>query len=378
MPTIVRPPPHLVGVNTDVIATSAADVLRYVPGYGPPRYDILRTSFDSLDGSPGVVPRGHGFSNTIIRAFQQDLHLTLRPDDVWLAIVVQLSFFVNGTGRPEALRNKFVEHKGRKHIVVDARPAHIATVDIGVILTQLVQLVKSSIKDPVATKLLLDFSTTTENDRATAAIAFLGTMQNYFSYEIRVGCGFPSVTPLGDREDWAKMLDSIQLLASLSDETVEWAACLSKVLEYMVASFDRPEDADVKSFWMRAVHESGGNGSGTLVKLIGWITAFSWWDASGDRQKTFNSQSAGGSRLALDGVKFPVISAEHIPASVTTRPVVVLDDTRGSEQGGWKIEAEFVAGIPGFQVQDASGTAVRPISGWWLIERHRRRQLTQK
>ena len=36
----------------------------------------------------------------IIRAFQQDLHLTIRPDDVWLAILTQFSFYVNNIEEP--------------------------------------------------------------------------------------------------------------------------------------------------------------------------------------------------------------------------------------------------------------------------------------
>ncbi|KAF9872596.1 hypothetical protein CkaCkLH20_10093 [Colletotrichum karsti] len=270
MPTVVKPNPRLVGVNADSVATSAAGLLKSVSYHDFYHNDILRTSFESLNIHSGVVARENGFSNTIIRAFQQDLHLTLRPDDVWLAVVVQLSFFVNGGGRAETLRDKFVQHEGRRHLVIDARPAGLAAVDINDVVSQLVQLVKDGLRDPeIATRLLLEFSTTTDDERATAAMAFLGTMKNYFSYEVRIGCGFPSVTLLGEREDWVKMLDGLEILSSLSDETVEWTACLSKVLEYMVASFDRPHDEDVKSFWMRAVYESGQRGSGTLVTFSG-------------------------------------------------------------------------------------------------------------
>ncbi|KAK1958757.1 hypothetical protein LY78DRAFT_663248 [Colletotrichum sublineola] len=372
MPTVVEPRPHLVGVNADKVVTSAGELLEAVSRCDLYREDILRTSFESSDTSSGIVPRKAGFSDTIIRAFQQDLHLTLRPDDVWLAILVQLNFFLNGKGPAEALRDRFVAHQGRKQLVVDVGPADLATVNIGVVVDQLIQLVKGNLRDPeVATNLLLEFSTTTENDRVTAAMTFLGTMQSYFENQIQSGCGFPSVTLLGDREDWVRMLDGLEFLSSLSDETVEWAACLSKVLENMVASFDRPQDEDVKTFWMRAVHESGKYGSWPqVVKLSGWVTAFLWWDNSGDRRKNFSS--AWKRWLALDGVQFPVISARDLPGSIMRCPVVIPDDTRGTQKGDGKINAEFLAGISGFQVQDASATSVRPISGWWLLASRRR------
>ncbi|TDZ23880.1 hypothetical protein Cob_v003181 [Colletotrichum orbiculare MAFF 240422] len=78
----------------------------------------------------------------------QDLHLTLRPDDVGLVALVQLSFFVNVPGRAEELRSKFVEHQGRKHVMVDARPASLATVDASDVVDRLVQLVKGGLQDP--------------------------------------------------------------------------------------------------------------------------------------------------------------------------------------------------------------------------------------
>jgi hypothetical protein len=52
--------------------------------------------------------------NGTIRAFQQDLHLVLRPDDVWLAITMQFRFYV--AGHAEEMRSKLVKHAGKMHI----------------------------------------------------------------------------------------------------------------------------------------------------------------------------------------------------------------------------------------------------------------------
>jgi hypothetical protein len=45
------------------------------------------------------------------------------------------------------------------------------------------------------------FSTTTVNDRTTAAILMMGSMQKYFSYTCCIECGIPSVTLLDERKD---------------------------------------------------------------------------------------------------------------------------------------------------------------------------------
>ncbi|KAF6785753.1 hypothetical protein CSOJ01_15533 [Colletotrichum sojae] len=351
MPTVVRPQPSIVGVNRDSAVKSASDLLRDVSRQDFLQNGILHTSFKSPDTSAGIVPAENGFWQTIIRAFQQDLHLTLRPDDVWLAILVQVSFFIGNKKRAEALRHKFVAHEGREHVNVDGG-ATLETTKIGGVVDALVKGVQEKLVDPdIATVLLPEFSTTTKDDRATAAIAFLGAMKNYFTYEFNTGCGFPSVTLLGTRDDWAKMQDGLDFLATLGDETIEWVACLSKVLEYMVASFDRPDDEDVKDFWMRAVHY-GRRMSGEPRKLSGWLTAFSWWGPVGDRLESFKCASISQEYLTLDGVEFPVIKASKIPMSIT-RCRVIID----AKEKGMRFDAEFLAGIPGFQVQDASGTA---------------------
>jgi hypothetical protein len=79
---------------------------------------ILHSSFNEIipSGPGSVVPHGNGFVNGIMRAFQQDLHLVLRPDDVWLAITTQFSFYV--TRHAEKLRAKFAKYDGKKELMV--------------------------------------------------------------------------------------------------------------------------------------------------------------------------------------------------------------------------------------------------------------------
>jgi hypothetical protein len=59
-----------------------------------------------------------------------------------------------------------------------------------------------------------DFSTTTDADIAIVSKAMVATMKSYFDYPCASGCGFPSVTLLGDKEDWVNMRGRIDLLAS--------------------------------------------------------------------------------------------------------------------------------------------------------------------
>lgn len=342
-------------------------------------YPILRSSFSFQHGpgsagvDPSIVLNKNGFAHTVIRAWQQDLHLRLRPDDVWLAILTQFSFFVNGNA--EALRPLFVTHEeGREKLVFDAGPTDIESVDLGHVAKQLAGMVQDRLKDPaVATTLLPHFTTTTPHDAATAAMAFLGTMKEYFHYGVAFGCSFPSVTLLGERHDWADMLERVAWFGTVGhDEAAAWSVRLGKVLEYMVASFDRPGETDVKRFWNRAVHEQASGLSGGVTTLSGWLTAFCWWAADGKRVHEYSDEELARQhhedgprscrRLTLDGVEFPVIDRKKVPIGFVRVPLTLYRLKEVPK------EAALLAGSIGMQLmEDDYETSVQPASGWWLL-----------
>ncbi|KAI8156032.1 hypothetical protein K4K49_006226 [Colletotrichum sp. SAR 10_70] len=131
-----------------------------------------------------IVACENEFVYSVLRAWQQHLHLELRPDDVWLAVLVQFSFFINGPGRAEALRHHFVAHDGQRALVVEVGPGQTVTsFDMAAITEHFVVLLRKHLVDPnLADWLLPTFSTTLPRDRSTAAAVFLGTTKQYFKY----------------------------------------------------------------------------------------------------------------------------------------------------------------------------------------------------
>lgn len=113
------------------------------------------------------------------------------------------------------------------------------------------------------------FSTTTASDEVVTAIIMMGSMQKYFSYEFALMCGIPSVTLLGEREDWALMVTKLAQLAHLGAEPARFTQLLRPVLNNFVASFDNPESPDTLSFWSKCADRRGG-GSGP-THLTGWL-----------------------------------------------------------------------------------------------------------
>jgi len=108
-------------------------------------------------------------------AYNTHHELILRPDDFWLAIVTQFSFYVNANA--EALRDKIVEHEGKKELVVRVE-GDFNTVDYAEFASRMIseQVVKN-IKDPeVAAWIQPNFSTTTETDRVAASVSIMATL----------------------------------------------------------------------------------------------------------------------------------------------------------------------------------------------------------
>jgi hypothetical protein len=341
---------------------------------------IARGSCEHMDPAPSgspppdrIVPHSNGFVHTVLEAWEQDLHLTLRPDHVWLCVLTQLSFFVNG--RAEALRRFFVAHEGRRRVELDMQlDDGLDTVDVATLVQALVKLVgRQMVDESMVGWLMPSFSTTRDDDQAVAAMVFLGAMKQYFSYQVNVGCGFPSVTLEGERRDWEDLRDRVGRLTQFGDDAAEWARCLGRAVDGMVESFDRPEDEETKDFWMRACHSAGAEASGSMITLSGWLTSFCWWTTEGVKQKMFEDKEladsmwhlegpSGWRRLKLDGVVFPVIDREEIPTAITTVPI-----TWHHRGNGARLRTTLVAGLTGMKLMDGSGSQVQPALGWWIL-----------
>ena len=393
MPVTIEPSPELVGRNTDPTVHSAEGLLKHASKAWAPAYEtynrrtgkteqpekrrIIQSSFHELNANTSpIIPYGNGLVNGIIRAFEQDLHLVLRPDDIWLSILTQFSMFVNGNS--EQLRTQFVAHQGKKELAIDVRPQPICDIDMGRFAQAMTHLIQENVVDPQLRELIMpNFSTTTDDDKSVASIVMMGTLQSYFDYVLRGGCGFPSVTLQGEKSDWEEILLKVQQFSKYGPLAAEWTRLLIPVIQYMIASFTQPTSPDVKSFWLRACHAAGADGSGSVRTLSGWITAFCFFSEKGKRTSQYSGEEmskwSGGvsiaerQRLVLGDVAYPVIVPKNIPKGVVSVPVTVEDYATGLVH-----KTTMVAGSVGMMPSAGSSVGdlnkVQPRSGWWILE----------
>ncbi|KAK6955238.1 hypothetical protein Daesc_002869 [Daldinia eschscholtzii] len=330
-----------------------------------------------------VFPSSNGFVRAVYLAYSNHHHLKIRPEDVWFTILSQISTYINA--HAEELRPFFVAHEGQKKLsVVDV--GTINSADFGRLAIQMTREIKENVVDPYLTEWIMPgFTTTTHTDTVTAAILMMGALQEYFKYEFLLECAVPSVTLLGEREDWVKIRRRLDYLPRMGKEPGQFARLLTAVLDYFIRTFDEPTSPEVKSFWSRMVDWQGGSG---VDYFSGWITAFTFWKANGE---CFYNSPQGPVRKSgtqnvgcdLDGTLFHIIDMNDMANAFCSVPVTVDDNgvvhktkmvagTIGLAvcSSGELLESEssyFKPGPPELSNQTGPDT-LQPVSGWWMYE----------
>ncbi|TVY86198.1 Uncharacterized protein LAWI1_G008153 [Lachnellula willkommii] len=236
---------------------------------------ILQSSFDNITAESNIFHSSNGFVNGAVIAYSEHQHLEIRPEDVWLSILSQLNIYINA--HAEELRDMFVAHDGQKNLDIDESDIDIRgqgsgrtrfRVDWGKFSYKMTQLIAENVKDPSLREWIIpSFTTTTELDRAVAAIMMMATMQKYFTYSCSILCGLPSVTLLGEKSDWEDLAKRAERLVTFGEEPKQWYTLLKPVLARFVTSFDTPEAEETKDFWQKIAHYSGGGSGPTYLSL---------------------------------------------------------------------------------------------------------------
>ncbi|UKZ80014.1 hypothetical protein TrVFT333_007778 [Trichoderma virens FT-333] len=363
MPVTTRPSPSKVGKNQDREIVSSTGRIRST-GFGD--FPIIASSVDPKSTTENIVSvyGNNGFVDGLIRAFNQDLHLVIRPDDVWQAILSQFSLFVNGNA--ERLRHMFVAHEGKRELTVELMS--LSQLAFSKVAQEFASVIQENVVDAELREWMIpDFSTTTSHDKAVAAFGMMGAMQQYFSYKIMIGCGLPSVTLLGTRHDWEMLASRVSKLDKYGEECKHWAGLLKPIMNYMLRTFDEPDSQEVKDFWLRVAYEAGSAGSaGSTLTLSGWITAFAYFKEDGavtmnlKEEDFWDCQEVDRRRLILDGVSYPLIRPGDIPRGLVVLPVTIVDSNMQKF-------ATVVSGTIGMSISE-NGTTSQPVSAWWIVQ----------
>ncbi|TGO37124.1 hypothetical protein BHYA_0105g00150 [Botrytis hyacinthi] len=305
-----------------------------------------------------IFPSGNGLVHTCLEAYNQHRHLVLRPDDIWMAIVTQFSFYVNK--HSEELRSFFVAHEGKKELVIKQN-----SFDFKSFTTNMANMIQDNIVDKSFQSWILPaFSTTTRIDTIVCSSVMMSTMKKYFSYRCDVLCGIPTVTLLGEVSDWEEILrrlDKLESFGPAHQELIHWKEMLAPVIQNMILTFENPGAIAQVDFWSKIVHVYNLSGGSSLT---GWLTVFCLFNEDGDWQGGDRSsgQNTGSIR---EPPKYPLIKIQDIPTGKCEVNVRI--------SGDMNVNAMIVAGLVGASLSSQNGDGetldtVQPYPAWCIFE----------
>ncbi|KAJ2904245.1 hypothetical protein MKZ38_008456 [Zalerion maritima] len=341
--------------NTDDLGESKQQIRGLVAASFP------RTPKD-FESNGRILSSKNGFVNACIDAYNDHHNLVIRPEDVWFAILSQLSIYVNHNA--EALRNQFVNHEGRDDLFIEVDD--MEKVDNGEMAVMMTKLMNDKIKNPDTRNWIMPtFTTTEKTDQTVAAVMFMGTMQKYFTYSWGTRCGIPSVTLEGEIRDWADMHDRIRKMTDIFGAGVAgFRNTVLPAVEGMAKSFLDAEGQG-KRFWQGVCVQNMPNGSGSPT-YTGWITAFTYWAEDG---RCLHSPGTGNaSRGGSPGGKSVMhLRRGDVPCGFVRVPVVL-------KYWDHIVNSDMTAGSVAIRATDAAGRksskadTLRPQSGWFLYK----------
>ena len=285
----------------------------------------------------------NGLIDTIVYAYNKHHNLILRPDDFWLAITTQFSFYMNKYS--EELRDKFVDHTGKEDLILTySGSLELESFDFRIFITDMKDEIRKNIKDDeFADWIEPSFTTTTDLDKIVGKVVLMSNLKEYFNYGCVLMCGIPSVTLLGEVSDWILLREKVdQLLKYDVNGLMEkWHNLLTPILDDLVLSASGKE-TNMVDFWQKSC-DNHYRGSGPKY-LSGWVTVFNVFSSSGDWRGENKTHPYKGNdphrRIVIDGMKitphadydddyddleFPVIETSEITSGCVEVPVKVTD-----------------------------------------------------
>ncbi|KAL9648544.1 hypothetical protein ABK040_012204 [Willaertia magna] len=176
------------------------------------------------------------------------------PDHVWLAIAQGFAKHIDNNA--EELRNKFVDHEGKKTIVIDGDKYGIKTGnpynDWPSVINEFSDEIDKRIKTNARDLIECNFSTTDKSASIASKVCLMDAMKNYFEYRVSLCCGLPQVTLLGTIQDWENIRQRTQTIGeeySLQWWTDRLLFILDKFIDSAKGKVDKP-------FWNRICHRT--------------------------------------------------------------------------------------------------------------------------
>jgi hypothetical protein len=316
------------------------------------RYECGSTNYPLLARGQNTSV-ANAFVATIYEAYCSHYKLELSADDFWTAIAQGVSTHMNRD--PEAYRNLFVSHEGKKKLSVDV--TDIIYVDLPgnnlkywpVAIDRMTQEINKDIKADLVSLLTSPFSTTGPVEQTVFDCTLMDSLKNYYSYEFSIECGLPEVTLRGTPNDFQSMIDRLDQLKTFFPDFVWWLDPVRSHLNELKKTAEGNPNLD---WWSKICHPVGGGSDISL--LSGWMADFVpyVYDKSGyvKARRDYNHYCQG----TINGIPY-----DKLNESITQTEFILNNN-------GTELKMKLVSGFLGVS-QNPETMALRPALGWMTV-----------
>jgi Domain of unknown function (DUF4419) len=286
---------------------------------------------NNINKTSGIYASHDSFVRGAIDAGAKHQHLAIQPQDVWITILKQVGAYIGKHKDDKEVSDKWDDSKAKyKRGFQDMIFAYFFDLSIAE------QFNQSSKTNWLVDWVRPNFGTVshlpgilTEDSFAKALMMASSSISSDDLAAFPCENGIPSVTLLGTKTDWANLLEKLDPLKRFGEEPTLYSNMLRPILSRFVATFDKPNDPDIRQFWSDIVTVTPRQKlCNTTDLLTGWINAFHHWDGAG--RLVTKAEVTSSEAVQLDGITYPWIHRRNLPRSYSHMGFCVIADTGAS------------------------------------------------
>jgi len=235
------------------------------------------------------------------------------------------------------------------------------------------QINQNTVEDTVEI-LECNFNSSTVEEKIACRVAIMDICKEYFKYSLCGGCGFPSITLDGTKEEWILLYKKTQELLNKKVSKkfgLKWRLTLLPILLKFVDCYDGVIDC---LFWNTALRRAGSMSGNTVEKnteVYNWRDWYSGWvniffpyvfSENGEMKENYcctpySIDQDYVKRIVGHGPNF-----RSLPIGLSSAPVELLDLSTNK-----KYNLKFASGFLGV-TQDEKTLAICAQVGWFIAE----------
>ncbi len=206
----------------------------------------------------------NGLVQTIQECYDNHRPLVLSPDIIWLAICQGVSIHINE--HYDSLKNIiFIENKPDK-IAIRNDSLEYSAKHWKNLIASFANETRKYTNEDFYSFFVSEYSTTSSIDRTAYQITLLESYKKAFEYIGDTGCGIPSISITGNKDDWQLMLKKLDMLDKIG--LSQWSENLRPIIvEFVNAS----EGKQNKEFWQN-IYKNASEYNAFYIS--GWIIKF--------------------------------------------------------------------------------------------------------